>query len=276
MFKNMKKIFIYSVSAFFLIVLGCATNPMTGQRNLAMVSNSSIFPTAFQQYNDFLSQNKVIKGTPQAKQVENVGLKIKQAAEKWYAANNQSDYLKDYQWEFNLVEDPSVNAWCMPGGKIVFYTGILPVTRDDSGMAAVMGHEVVHALFNHGQQRMSAGLLQQGGQMVVGAATMNKTQETQQLWMTAFAGGSQMFGMLPFSRSHESEADRYGLILMAIAGYNPEHAVAFWERMSANSGGEAPPEFMSTHPSHGTRIANLKKWIPEAKAEAAKFGVTFK
>lgn len=272
----MKRFFIYSFSALFLIVLGCATNPMTGARDLALVSNSSIFPTAFQQYNDFLSQNKVIKGTPQAKQVENVGLKIKQAAEKWYAANNQSDYLKDYQWEFNLVEDPNVNAWCMPGGKIVFYTGILPVTKDDAGMAAVMGHEVVHALFNHGQQRMSAGLLQQGGQMVVGVATMNKTQETQQLWMTAFAGGSQMFGMLPFSRSHESEADRYGLILMAIAGYNPENAVAFWERMSANSGGEAPPEFMSTHPSHGTRIANLKKWIPEAKAEAAKFGVTFK
>lgn len=272
----MKRIFFYGLIIFFLMVLGCATNPMTGERNLAMVSNSTIFPTAFQQYNEFLTQNKVVKGTAQARQVENVGLKIKQAAEKWYGANNQSDYLKDYQWEFNLVEDTSVNAWCMPGGKIVFYTGILPVTKDDSGMAAVMGHEVVHALFNHGQQRMSAGLLQQGGQMVVGMATTNKTQETQQLWMTAFAGGSQMFGMLPFSRNHESEADRYGLILMAIAGYNPENAVSFWERMSAKSGGNTQPEFLSTHPSHGTRIANLKKWIPEAKAEAAKFGITFK
>jgi predicted Zn-dependent protease len=271
----MKKFLYYFLITFLLIILGCATNPMTGKRSPAFVSNSSIFPTALQQYNDFLSQNKVIKGTAQSKQVELVGSKIKQAAEKWYAANNQSDYLKDYHWEFNLVEDPSMNAWCMPGGKIVFYTGILPVTLDEAGMAAVMGHEIVHALFNHGQQRMSAGMLQKGGQVILGAATMNETQEKQQLWMTAFAGGSQVFGMLPFSRSHESEADRYGLILMAIAGYHPEQAVAFWERMSAKSGGQAPAEFMSTHPSHGTRIANLKKWIPEAKAEAAKFGITF-
>jgi predicted Zn-dependent protease len=271
----MKRFYFFSLLSIFILVFGCATNPMTGQRSLALVSNSEILPSAFQQYSEFLAQNKVIKGTPQAAQVNRVGLKIKQAAEKWYAANNQSEYLKDFQWEFNLVEDPAVNAWCMPGGKIVFYTGILPITKDDAGMAAVMGHEVVHALFNHGQQRMSAGVLQQSGATVLGVATANKSQETQQLWMTAFAGGSQMFGMLPFSRSHESEADRYGLILMAIAGYNPASAVAFWERMSANSGGGAPMEFMSTHPSHDTRISNLNNWIPEAKAEAAKFGVKF-
>lgn len=271
----MKRYYLFSILAFFILVFGCATNPMTGQRSLALVSNNEILPSAFQQYSEFLSQNKVIKGTPQAAQVQRVGLKIKQAAEKWYKANNQADYLKDFQWEFNLIEDPSENAWCMPGGKIVFYTGILPITKDDAGMAAVMGHEVVHALFNHGQQRMSAGILQQSGAVVLGAATANKKQETQALWMTAFAGGSQMFGMLPFSRSHESEADRYGLILMAIAGYNPEKAIEFWQRMSAASGGGAPPEFMSTHPSHETRIQNLTQWIPEAKAEAAKFGVKF-
>lgn len=271
----MKRFLSFTVVASFILTFGCATNPMTGKKTLALVPNSSIFPTSFQQYNTFLSENKVVKGTVEARRVETVGNNIKRAAERWLAANGKSDHLNEYEWEFKLVDDPAVNAWCMPGGKIVFYTGIMPITRDDAGTAAVMGHEVIHALFDHGRQRMSAGMLQQGGAAVIGLATMNQDQQTQQLWLTAYAGGSQMFGMLPFSRAHESEADRYGLILMAIAGYNPEVAVAFWERMSANAGGQAPPEFMSTHPSHGTRIANLKKWIPEAKAEAAKFGVTF-
>lgn len=271
----MKRILAFSAISLFVLTFGCATNPMTGKRTLAFVPNSSIFPTSFQQFNSFISENKVVTGTAEARQVQSAGNKIKEAAEKWLAANGKSDHLRGYEWEFKLVEDPAINAWCLPGGKIVFYTGIMPVTRDESGTAAVMGHEVIHALFDHGRQRMSAGILQQGGAVALGLATMNQDQQTQQLFMTAYAGGSQMFGMLPFSRAHESEADRYGLILMAIAGYNPESAVAFWERMSAASGGQAPPEFMSTHPSHGTRIANLKRWIPEAKAEAAKFGVRF-
>ena len=164
----------------------------------------------------------------------------------------------------------------MPGGKIVVYTGILPVTKDDAGLATVLSHEVSHALANHGQQRMSAGLLQQLGQAGVAAAVGNKSKETQDLAMTAYGVSTQYGGMLPFSRSHESEADKIGLTLMAIAGYNPDQAIAFWERMSANSNGQAPPEFMSTHPSDATRIAQIRALIPEAKAEAAKFGVTFK
>lgn len=259
-----------------LFIIGCATNPMTGKRTLALVDNSTIFPTSFQQYNAFLNENKVITGTADAKRVEAVGLKIKKAAERWFEANGKSHYLKDYQWEFKLVEDPAVNAWCMPGGKIVFYTGIMPICKNDDGLATVMGHEVAHALLNHGQQRMSAGILQQGGAAVLGVATSGTSQETQQLWMTAFGAGSQMFGMLPFSRKHESEADRSGLTLMTIAGFNPEESVPFWGRMGATSGGQAPPEFMSTHPSHGTRVANLQKWIPEAKAEAKKYGVISK
>jgi predicted Zn-dependent protease len=271
----MKNFKIYLSVIVLGIALGCATNPLTGKKGLALVDNNSIFPQAFQQYTQFLSENKVITGTPQAKMVESVGMKIKQAAEKWYAALGQSNALKDYQWEYKLVESKDVNAWCMPGGKIVFYTGILPITKDEAGMACVMGHEVAHALLNHGQQRMSAGMLQQLGAGAVGAAVGNKSAQTQQLWMTAYGATTQYAGMLPFSRNHESEADEIGLKLMAIAGYNPEVSVAFWQRMS-KTGGDAPAEFMSTHPSHDTRIANLTAWIPQAKAEAAKYGVKFK
>lgn len=259
-----------------LLVFACAQNPFTGKSTLALVSNSEILPSAFQQYNQFLSENKVITGTADARRVENIGTKIKVAAERWLTANGQADYLKDYRWEYKLVDSKEVNAWCMPGGKIVFYSGIIPICKDDAGMATVMGHEVAHALANHGQQRMSAGLLQQLGGAGVAVATGGKSEQTQQLAMTAYGAATQIGGMLPFSRSHESEADMIGLTLMAIAGYNPDQAIAFWERMSANSKGSSPPEFMSTHPSDQTRIANLRALIPQAKAEAAKFGVTFK
>lgn len=258
------------------LVFACSKNPFTGKSTLALVSNSEIIPSAFQQYNQFLSENKVVTGTAEAKKVETIGTKIKVAAEKWLNANGHSDYLNGYQWEYKLVEDKAVNAWCMPGGKIVVYTGILPITKDDAGLATVMGHEVSHALANHGQQRMSAGMLQQLGAVGVGAAVGAKSEQTQQIAMTAYGAATEIGGMLPFSRNHESEADMIGLTLMAIAGYNPDQAVVFWERMSANSGGQAPPEFMSTHPSDATRIANIKALIPQAKAEAAKFGVTFK
>lgn len=259
-----------------VLVMSCAKNPFTGKSTLALVSNSEILPSAFQQYSQFLSENKVVTGTADAKRVENVGMKIKTAAERWLNANGHSNYLEGYAWEYKLVESKEVNAWCMPGGKIVFYTGIMPICKDDAGMAAVMGHEVAHALANHGQQRMSAGVLQQAGAVGVGLATGSKSAETQQLAMTAYGATTQFGGMLPFSRNHESEADMIGLTLMAIAGYNPDNAVTFWERMAAQSGGQAPPEFMSTHPSNATRIANIKSLIPQAKAEAAKFGVTFK
>ena len=272
----MKKGVLFSIITVLFLVLSCAKNPFTGKSTMALVDNSQIFPSAFQQYDQFLTENKVLTGTTDAKRVENVGIKIKVAAEKWLNANGFTEYLKDYKWEYKLVESKDVNAWCMPGGKIVVYTGILPITKDDAGLATVMGHEVSHALANHGQQRMSAGMLQQAGAAGVAVATGNSSAEGQQLWMTAYGITTQFGGMLPFSRNHESEADMIGLKLMAIAGYNPEEAVNFWARMSAASGGQKPPEFMSTHPSDATRIANLRKMIPEAKAEALKFGVVFK
>ena len=272
----MKKGIFISGLLIVLLAIACATNPVTGKKTWALVSNSEIFASSFSQYGEFLKTNKVITGTTDAKRVETVGMKIKAAAEKLLKAKGTAGQLEGYAWEYKLVDSKEVNAWCMPGGKIVFYSGILPICKDEAGMATVMGHEVAHALANHGQQRMSAGLMQQLGAGVAQAAVGGKSAETQALVMQAYGVGTQVGGMLPFSRSHETEADEIGLTLMAIAGYNPETSVAFWERMSANSGGSAPAEIMSTHPSDATRIANLKKLIPKAKAEAAKFGVTFK
>lgn len=272
----MKKATFILCSGLAMVLLACSTNPFTGEKNLNFVSNSSIFPTSFAQYDQFLKENKVVKGTPEANKVVTVGQKIKAAAEKYLNSIGQKDYLNGYQWEYNLVQDPAVNAWCMPGGKIVVYTGILPITKDDAGLATVMGHEVAHALANHGAQRMSASTLQQLGAAGVAVATSGKTAEAQALYQQAYGVTTQYGAMLPFSRSHENEADEIGLTLMAIAGYNPDQAVEFWQRMEASSGGSAPPEFMSTHPSGATRIAHIKSLLPKAKANAAKFGVKFK
>jgi predicted Zn-dependent protease len=240
---------------------------------MAFVDNSQLFPSSFRQYQEFLGQSMVISGTAEARLVEKVGTRIRQAAETWLRAEGAGDYLGDYRWEYRLVEDGQVNAWCMPGGKIVVYTGILPVTATEAGLATVMGHEVAHALLNHSQQRMSAGMLQQIGAAGLSVLTTNRSAETQALAMTVYGAGSEIFGTLPFSRSHESEADRIGLILMAVAGYNPDESVPFWERMSGLGGG-GTPQFLSTHPSHETRIKDLRGWIPEARAKALEFGVS--
>ncbi len=265
----------FVLALLLLVVFACATNPFTGKKTMALVGNNEIFPMAFQQYNSFLTENKVIKRTADAKRITSIGDKIRKAAETYLKSIGQESYLNDYAWEYNLVEDKAVNAWCMPGGKIVFYTGILPVCQNDAGIATVMGHEVAHALLNHGQQRMSAEMVQQGLGAGLAIALAEKKAETQQIAMMAFGIGSQTMGMLPFSRSHETEADEIGLKLMAIAGYNPDSAIDFWQRMAANSGGNEPAEFMSTHPSNTTRVANLRRMAPEAKREAAKFGVHF-
>lgn len=257
---------------FLLAVSACKVNPFTGQKTLNFYPNSQIFPTAFAQYDQFLGENKVITGTNDAYMITRVGQRISAAAERWLSANGYPGYLNDYKWEYNLVDDETVNAWCMPGGKIVFYTGILPITQTETGVAVVMGHEVAHALADHGAQRMSASTLQQVGAVAGNVAI--KDDKALSIFNQAYGVGSQYLGMLPFSRSHETEADRIGLQIMAIAGYDPYEAAELWKRMKANSGGEAPPEFMSTHPSDDTRINNLTVWAPEAAAEAAKFGVT--
>jgi predicted Zn-dependent protease len=261
-----------SILLLGILVVGCSTNPFTGKQTLALVPNSQILPMAFQQYNEFLSEHKVVNNTADARMVKSVGQKIATAAERYLNANGYAGYLKDYRWEYNLVQSPDVNAWCMPGGKIVIYTGILPITKNEAGLAAVMGHEVAHALANHGQQRMSAAQLQQLG-AVAGNIALAGDSENQQIFNTAYGLGSNLGVMLPFSRSHETEADRIGLTLMAIAGYEPAVAAELWQRMQAQENG-APPEFLSTHPASSTRIQNIQSWVPEAKAEARKFGVT--
>jgi predicted Zn-dependent protease len=264
------------ISGIILLIIGCATNPLTGKRTMAFVGNSELFPMAFAQYDEFLKENKVVTGTADAAMVERVGTRIAIAAQKWLESEGNAHYLDDYRWEYKLVDDDTVNAWCLPGGKIVVYTGILPVTKTEAGLAVVLGHEVSHALLNHGQQNMSAGLLQQLGTIGValGAQVAGLSEGAQSAMLLAYSLGSSIGGMLPFSRSHESEADHYGLILMTIAGYNPDEAVPFWQRMSA-LGGSGTPQFLSTHPSHATRIQQLAGWNSEAKQKAAQFGVYF-
>lgn len=273
--KIMKKYLLIGISTIGLFY-SCATNPITGKKSLNFVSNSELFPSSFQQYGTFLKENKVISGTVDAKRVETVGMRIRAAAEKYLTYLGQSQYLNDYRWEYKLVDSKEVNAWCMPGGKIVVYSGILPIAKDDAGLATIIGHEVSHALANHGAQRMSAAELQQLGAVGIAVATGNKSAENQQMWQQYYGIGSQVGVMLPFSRSHETEADKIGLTLMAIAGYNPDDSVIFWQRMAAQSAGQAPPQFLSTHPSDATRIANLKALIPQAKATAAKVGVIYR
>jgi len=207
--------------------------------------------------------------------VERVGKKLASAAQKWLESEGNGNYLKDYRWEYKLVKDDQVNAWCMPGGKIVVYTGILPVTKTEDGLAVVLGHEISHALLNHGQQNLSAGILQELSiiGITIGAAAAGLSEEVQTaLLLTAYLG-SVIGGTLPFSRSNESEADHYGLMLMAIAGYNPDEAVPFWQRMAAM--GSSGPQFLSTHPSPSTRIRQLQEWNSEAKHKAAQFGVRY-
>lgn len=260
------------ILVFLVLVVSCKTNPFTGKKTLNFQSNSELFPTSFQQYNQFLAENEVVKGTEEAAMIAKVGAKIATAAQQWFTANGYPEYLKDYQWEYNLVKSKELNAWCMPGGKIVFYTGILPICENEAGIAAVMGHEVAHALADHGAQRMSASTLQKAGLIVGNVATMNDRNKNV-AFNAAYGIGSTVGVMLPYSRGHETEADIIGQRLMAIAGYDPSEAADLWRRMQ-ESGGQAPPEILSTHPSSSTRIKNLEANAESAREEAKKFGVT--
>lgn len=251
-------------SAFLLFLNSCSTVPITGRSQLNIIPASQMLSMSFSQYDDFLKTNKLSGNKEQTAMIKRVGLKIQKAVEKYFADHNMSSSLQGYNWEFNLVESDEANAWCMPGGKVVFYTGILPLTQTETGVAVVMGHEIAHAVAEHGSERMSQQMLTQLGAVALSEALQSNSEQTQQIAMTAFGLGAQFGVILPFSRKHESEADHLGLIFMAMAGYNPREAVSFWKRMAANSGGQAPPEFMSTHPSDATRIADIERLLPEA------------
>jgi len=243
--------------------LSCSTVPLTGRKQLNLIPASEMLSTSFQQYGDFVKQNNVSKDRSGQELVRTVGTRIKSAVEQYMAANNLSDRLKGYAWEFTLVESKEVNAWCMPGGKVVVYTGILPLTKNEQGLAVVLGHEIAHAVAEHGNERMSQEMITQFGGAALSEVLKSKPAETQQLWMGVFGAGAQYGVLLPYSRTHESEADHLGLIFMAMAGYDPNGAIDFWERMAAAGKGK-PPEFMSTHPSDETRIAAIRQNMPEA------------
>jgi predicted Zn-dependent protease len=257
-----------------VVFFSCATNPFTGKKTMALpgTENSTLFPSAFAQYNQVKTESKLITGTKDAQMITRVGQRIATAAERWLDANGYQGYLKDYKWEYSLIESEQVNAWCMPGGKIAFYTGILPIAENETGIAAIMGHEVAHALANHGQQRMSAAYVQQG--LALAGNFAIKDDNSRNIFNQSYGVVSNVAGILPFSRNHESQADEIGIRLMAIAGYNPDEASELWKRMKAKSGGKEPSEFLSTHPSNDSRIENLSKLSQASKEEAKKYGVT--
>jgi predicted Zn-dependent protease len=255
------------INIFFLFCVmcsSCTTVPLTGRRQLDFIPAETMLSMSYQQYDDFLKSNKLSTNQAQIQMVETVGQRIQKAVEKYMAENNLSGRLKDYKWEFTVVESETVNAWCMPGGKVVVYTGIFPVAQDDKGLAVVLAHEIAHAIAQHGNERMSEGLLADLGGVALSTALQNKPEETKNLWMTAFNVGTQYGVLLPYSRLQESEADHLGLIFMSMAGYDPNAAVAFWERMSKLQEGKFNLEFLSTHPSDQTRINKIKAEIPEA------------
>jgi len=253
-----------------MLILSCSTVPITERKRLNIVSDEQILPASFSQYEGFLKENKISTNAKMTNEVQLVGVNISKAVDKFMRANGMVSEANMYRWEFNLIEDAAVNAWCMPGGKVVFYTGILPICKNTDGIAAVMGHEVAHAFAKHGQERMTSAYGQQLGGIAVALGTSGQEAETQLLWNTIYGVGSQV-GMLAYSRTHETEADKLGMVFMIMAGYNPEEAVQVWVRMSELSKGNAPPEFLSTHPSNETRIKNLQAYMPTAIELAKKY-----
>jgi predicted Zn-dependent protease len=247
-----------------LMLYACATVPVTGRSQLSLISNAEIIPMASQQYREVVRQGPLSNNAEQTAMIRRTGTNIQKAVEQYMAEKGLSSQLAGFAWEFNLIDDPKmVNAWCMPGGKVAFYTGILPICQNEQGVAVVMGHEVAHAIANHGRERMSQQMVAQVGVQSLGALMGQNPSLGNELFMQAIGAGTGL-GILKFSRQHESEADRMGLIFMAMAGYDPNEAPKFWERMSSLSGGQQPPEFLSTHPSHETRVRDLNSWIPEA------------
>ena len=251
------------LAVMVLAIESCSTVPLTGRSQMNLLPESSMVEMSLTSYDQFLDSNKVSSNQQQTAMVKRVGERVATAVEKYLTDNGFDSYVQYFKWEFNLVDNEVPNAWCMPGGKVVIYTGILPLTQDETGLAVVMGHEIAHAVARHGNERMSHAMLVQMGGVALGEAIKNKPDETQAIFSTAYGLTSQVGVMLPFSRQHEYEADKMGLIFMAIAGYDPQKSVAFWQRMSQN-GGQKPPEFLSTHPVDTKRISALNEIMPEA------------
>lgn len=245
------------------IVVACSTVPLTGRKQLLLVSDQEVLALSLQQYKQFIRQAPVVRNTPNDKMVERVGRRIASAVETFFTNNGYEAALQNFAWEFSLVRSKEVNAFCMPGGKIVVYEGLLPITQNETGLAIVLGHEVAHAVAKHANERISQQMAIKYGGAIAGGVIGNN-QIAQQIGGMVFGIGAQYGVMLPFARKHEHEADELGLIFMAMAGYNPREAVPFWQRMAMSSSGQKPPEFMSTHPSDANRIKKIKKDLPKA------------
>jgi len=245
------------------LLSGCTEVEITGRKQFNIVPDSTMNSMSFQSYGEFLSGHKLSTDAEHTQMVKHVGGRIQNAVESYCEKNGIMDQLEGYKWEFNLVDDPNVNAWCMPGGKVVVYTGILPVAQGEAGLAVVMGHEIAHAFAKHGAERMSQGLLVQLGGVALSTALKDKPELTKNIFMQSYGVGTTL-GVLKYSRTHENEADHLGMVFMAMAGYNPQEAISFWERMAAQKKGAKPLEFLSTHPADDTRIQNLKDLLPEA------------
>jgi len=257
-----KLILVLSTVAF---IAGCTTNAVTGRKQLSLIAESSLQQEALSQYQSFLSQNKVVSqsANKDAEMVKRVGTRIAQAITTYYGQKGLSSELQGYNWEFNLVDSKEVNAWCMPGGKVVVYTGLLPITQNEAALAVVLGHEITHAVAHHGNERMSQVMVAQGLEIAGNIFTQNNPK-TNSIFNNVFAPTAQVGVLLPNSRNQEYEADHFGLIFSAMAGYNPREAIAFWQRMSQAGGKSGTPEFLATHPSDENRIAKLQGYMDEA------------
>lgn len=259
----MKKIRISCILGMAFILAQCATVPITGRKQLIIMPESEMMQMSLTSYHDFLKENKLSTNVTDSRRVKEVGRRIAAAVESYLKSQGMESLVRDYQWEFNLVQSKEINAWCMPGGKVVVYEGIMPLCPADDDLAVVMGHEIAHAVARHGNERMSQQMVLQAGSAAAAYALKDKPETTQALLGTAIGLGSQYGVVLPFSRKQELEADKLGLIFMTVAGYNPEEAIPFWTRMAAAGSGKKPAEFMSTHPSDAHRIAQIKALLPE-------------
>jgi predicted Zn-dependent protease len=260
-----QKVFLALVIILLQVLAqSCRTVPVSGRQQLALLPESTLIGMSLTSYNEFISSNRLSTNQQQTELVRTTGFRIANAVEEYLKNNGMGSRVSEFQWEFNLVEEDVVNAWAMPGGKIVFYTGILPVTRNAGGLAAVMGHEIAHVVARHGNERMSQQLLVQTGGVALAVAMREKPAETRNMFLAAYGVGTAVGVVLPYSRAHEREADRLGLIFMAMAGYNPQEALDFWERMDKMAGGAGPPAFLSTHPTSADRIREIRSFLPEA------------
>jgi len=247
-----------------LLLFSCATVPITERRAIHLVSDEEMTTLSLQEYSKVIQESKLSHNSAEVQMVKNAGSRIARATEELLKEKGMAEDIRTYKWEFNLIDDPkTVNAWCMPGGKVAVYTGILPVTKDETGLAVVMGHEIAHAVAKHGNERMSQGLLAQLGGVALSVALSTQPAAATDLFLSAYGMGTQVGVLLPYSRVQEAEADKIGLALMARAGYDPREAVPFWKRMN-EKGGSRPPEFLSTHPAPETRIREIEAFLPEA------------